>query len=320
MKCTNCGATLNDGAKFCRNCGAKVEISGAEQSAPVQETPVAEEMPIVSETPIAGEPPATEGINTVKEETPEIYTFEPKVPTPPPAQNVVQPPQKPKSRKGLIGVLIAIIVVLIMAVAAAGTVVYFGFINPVEKDSFLGQIFDEIGLDNFDADDRDYKEDNDNYKDKVSEKNDKETEKVKEENPVCEHSYTVKKEDVTWWQAEEIADDYGKETYLASINTVEEFEELTKMAYDAGIRVLWLGADRDADEEWDRAEWEDDTRFDGLGLWFRGEPSYTDADGGADECYIMAFYVDGKWYLNDSINDVTSIYGGKIGYIIEEEL
>ena len=83
---------------------------------------------------------------------------------------------------------------------------------------------------------------------------------------------------------------------------------------------MWLGADRDADENWDRTEWEDDTRFDGLGLWFRGEPSYTDADGGADECYLMAFYVDGTWYLNDSINDVTSIYGGKIGYIIEEEL
>ncbi len=49
MNCPICGAVLNDGAKFCGNCGNKVEIAAA-PAAPAAETPV---MPAAPVAPIA---------------------------------------------------------------------------------------------------------------------------------------------------------------------------------------------------------------------------------------------------------------------------
>ena len=61
--CTNCGAQLSDGTKFCPDCGQKIEGNEpATHAAPVQEThvqPVQKEEPKQAEAPVQGTYQAT---------------------------------------------------------------------------------------------------------------------------------------------------------------------------------------------------------------------------------------------------------------------
>lgn len=336
MYCGKCGAPLNEGAKFCRNCGNKIMKEEAVQAAPLEEENTLEQEPLASQSAKAEEfkeeqqakaEENNEAAETAKAEA-AVYNFEamPPVSSPPHKEYAIEPKQegknspelnKPQKRKGLIAALVAVIVVLVLTIAAGATVVYFGFINPVDSDTFLGEILETIGID---LDDKDKKDRKNRYSADFEDEDESDNEaEIITEEAEAEHTYYAFISDVSWEEADYYATTYAEYSYLASINTKEEFEELTQMAYDEGIRVLWLGAKRDEDESWSDVYWNDGTMLDGLGLWFRGEPSYTADDGGESECYLMAFYVDGKWYLNDSVNDVSSVYAGKIGYIIEEE-
>ncbi len=333
MYCGKCGAPLNEGARFCRNCGNKIMKEEAAQAAPLEEENTLEQEPLASQSTkeeLKEEQRAKDENNETAEEEAAVYNFEamPPVSSPPHKEYAPEPSRegktsaevkKPQKRKGLIAALVAVIVVLVLTIAAGATVVYFGFINPVDSDTFLGGILETIGIDLDDKDKKDRKNrDSADFEDEDESDNEYEAE-IRENEDEAEHIYYTISSDETWEDANRYAQNYANYSYLASINSEEEFEKLTQMAYDEGIRVLWLGAKRDENESWSDAYWEDGTMFDGLGLWFRGEPSYTADDGGENECYLMAFYVDGKWYLNDSVNDVSSVYAGKIGYIIEEE-
>ena len=134
--------------------------------------------------------------------------------------------------------------------------------------------------------------------------------------PKPEHSYTLVVSDVTWAQAFNDAGVVSETSYLATVNSVEEFETLTAMADAANLKMIWVGAKREINGLWDDTKW-----ITGESLaytkWYTGEPSYK--DGEIDEYYLMLFCVSDIWYFNDAPNDVTQYYPGKIGYIIEKE-
>lgn len=136
-------------------------------------------------------------------------------------------------------------------------------------------------------------------------------------------SYIVKKDDVTWTQAQTSSQYEGGN--IISINDYAEFEKACELAEQAGLQVCWVGARIDKGELWSNARSLDDTAL-YVPVWFSKngvtEPTYVDSLGN-DELYLMMFKVDGKWYYNDAANDAIAasknMYKGKIGYIIEIE-
>ena len=128
-------------------------------------------------------------------------------------------------------------------------------------------------------------------------------------------TYDVIKEDVTWYEADNYAKQFGGN--LVCINDAEEFEKVCALAQSKGIKVFWVGAKRAAGAAWEKTKWQDNTYIN-YTKWYPGEPSYTGEDG-TEESFLMVFCVDGTWYYNDAQNDVTAYYKGKIGYIVETQ-
>lgn len=126
-------------------------------------------------------------------------------------------------------------------------------------------------------------------------------------------SYYIYKSNETWEDANRTALSRGG--YIATVNDAREFYDLCNMADSNGIKVFWVGAKRRPDSSWENANW-----LDGKSMtytrWFPGEPTYY-AEDGDDEIYLMVFNVDGEWYFNDAINDVSRYYNGRMGYIVE---
>lgn len=128
-------------------------------------------------------------------------------------------------------------------------------------------------------------------------------------------SYIAYKSDATWSEANQNAEQMGG--YLVCINNSEEFERVCKKADEQNIKVFWVGAYRNSYDDWEDTQWCDgeDITFT---RWLQGEPTYYSEDG-EDENYLMVFKVNGTWYFNDAINDVSEYYSGKMGYIVETE-
>lgn len=116
MKCVNCGALLEEGTKFCGNCGNPVS------SAPVvDETPSVEE---VASEPVAEQPVfSSEVSNEPQEERQEIVQEPIPVDTP----EFKEQQEKGKKSRGAIKYIFIILVVL--ALLAAGVFAYFKFFN-----------------------------------------------------------------------------------------------------------------------------------------------------------------------------------------------
>ncbi len=125
-------------------------------------------------------------------------------------------------------------------------------------------------------------------------------------------TYEVFKGDFTWYEADEYA--RNNNSRLASVNSEEEFTQLCNMAYENGIRVMWVSAERNSDS-WDTSRWNDGQTISYV-KWYSGELSYYEADGTSEE-FLMLFYVNGEWYFNDCGNDVSKYYAGEIGFVAE---
>ena len=139
--CPNCGAKLNDGAKFCTECGTKLLVQApVETTAPVYTSPVQPEEPVLEAPPAPVQPVSAAGFApdfaptimfdpVVPEQkstyTPPVQSYEPPAqpPVPPPVRYEPAPvpaaPKKKKTNKGLIiGVSVASgVLVLLIAVA-----------------------------------------------------------------------------------------------------------------------------------------------------------------------------------------------------------
>lgn len=127
--------------------------------------------------------------------------------------------------------------------------------------------------------------------------------------------YQAVKKDVSWEQAKEEAEKLGG--HLVTIESAEELKTVIQYCINSNIDYCWIGCHR----EEGKYIWENDENIDinGLKSWGYKEPSYTDQ--GVAEDYIMLWWMNGKWCLNDSENDPLSRfpkdYEGKLGYVVE---
>ena len=133
-----------------------------------------------------------------------------------------------------------------------------------------------------------------------------------------QHGYQVFKDDVTWTQAAANCSRLGG--HLVVINNEEEFNEVVRLAEEAGLTYVWIGAHRISGVE----KWEDGRDLsDGYVKWARGEPTYIDRNDQIAEDHIMLWNNGGTWAYNDNrddaslFNDYGYMYGGVTGYICE---
>lgn len=128
-------------------------------------------------------------------------------------------------------------------------------------------------------------------------------------------AYDVYKSDYTWTEANSAAMQMGGN--LICVNSYDEFLKACEMADSRNIKVFWMGASLDyGGQSWYDVSWNNGDEIT-YTKWYSNEPSYYEND--VPEKYLMAFKVDGEWYFNDSVNDVSSYYAGKMGYIVEFE-
>ncbi|MBE7042418.1 MAG: hypothetical protein E7399_02875 [Ruminococcaceae bacterium] len=133
--------------------------------------------------------------------------------------------------------------------------------------------------------------------------------------PKPEHRYEVYKSNASWYDAYLNARNSGG--YLACINSKAEFDRVCALADSYQLKVFWVGATRSRNDNWGQVRWLDGSYFT-FSQWYSGEPTYY-SDYNEPEEYLMIFKVNGVWYFNDSVNEVSQYYAGKMGYIVEWE-
>lgn len=106
MKCRKCGAEISEGAKFCENCGARVE-------AEVNETPVANEEAVVNEAPAVNEAVAASAVEETAGTAANVETsFAAE-------KSSFSPiPDEPVKKKKSVGAKVAAAVIAVVAVVA----------------------------------------------------------------------------------------------------------------------------------------------------------------------------------------------------------
>lgn len=125
--------------------------------------------------------------------------------------------------------------------------------------------------------------------------------------------YSAVKADITWHEANTKAENAGGS--LACITSKEEFDKVCAMAQNEGIVVFWVGARRSSSESWSEVKWQSGEKMN-YTPWYTNEPTNISEEGN-EELYLMVFKVDGVWYFNDAENDVSKVYPGRMGYIVE---
>lgn len=129
-------------------------------------------------------------------------------------------------------------------------------------------------------------------------------------------TYEIVVSDASWETAE--ADAEAKGGHLAVIDDEAEFQKVTALAAEQGVRYVWLGLYRTDSGE---LAWVHSTES-GYYNWAEGEPSVHDTNGAAED-YVLLSNRDGTWYYNDCIGDPAAsyprFYSGQIAYVIEYE-
>ena len=131
--------------------------------------------------------------------------------------------------------------------------------------------------------------------------------------------YRLFREDVSWQSADQKCKELGG--HLVNVRNEEELEEIIKMAEEEGVNRLWIGCRRN---DFGDYIWQNDEEIEIPDSWWgKGEPSLRDYGDDVAENYLMLWYNNGKWSLNDSRNDPVAdyydMYAGDIAYICEFE-
>lgn len=146
------------------------------------------------------------------------------------------------------------------------------------------------------------------------------------------HRYEFVISDESWGEAFQSCISRGG--YLARIETLEEWEEVTRQLEAQGLseNVFYIGGMRNSQSN--TYYWVDtsmnlltdepvnDSSSPLNGKWLSGEPSYQ--DGEYQELFLTMYHNSDAddWVLNDVPNDVVGIwsyYSGRMGYICEYE-
>lgn len=128
-----------------------------------------------------------------------------------------------------------------------------------------------------------------------------------------DHVYELVKANITWTEAQAIAEEKGG--YLACIKDEEEEKEITEYLKQYNdLKVVYIGAQRsDSGFKWVSGETFDYTD------WCVGEPNNTNSE----ELYVCLYSKDanGEWSWNDCPNDMFQKYNGQFSgytaYLIE---
>lgn len=134
--------------------------------------------------------------------------------------------------------------------------------------------------------------------------------------PPSHSSYTLVISDATWTHA--AADAVSRGQTLVCIENQDEFDRVCSYAEAEGISVFWIGAELGNNTSWDDVRWMNGDAMT-FAPWLDGEPSYT-SETGSSEDYLVVFKVDNKWYFNDTENNISEYYTGKMGYFIETQI
>lgn len=209
------------------------------------------------------------------------------------------------SKTGIIILLILLFLVFLGVASFAGYLVYDKITNKIEEtavsstNSELDKINDELAKKEAEIQEAEMQRKAEELKLKEEELKRKQEELAKlqqqqvQSQTTSTSNYNVYKSDVTWSQAYNYSG--GR---LVSIDSADEFNRVCNLASSNGMVVFWVSP------------------ASSYVKWYPGEPSYK-SEYGEYEDYLMVFKVNGSWYFNDSVNDVSEYYSGKMGYITE---
>ena len=123
--------------------------------------------------------------------------------------------------------------------------------------------------------------------------------------------YNVVKADASWNTAANNCMANGG--YLVTINNKDEFAGLCALAEKYNLEAVWVGGFRKSGNiVWLNGETSDYIP------WGAGEPSYRDAYGNSENFLLLVKNANGIWEYCDAVDDVTSQYSGRMGYIMEK--
>ena len=123
--------------------------------------------------------------------------------------------------------------------------------------------------------------------------------------------YNVVKADASWNTAANNCMANGG--YLVTINNKDEFAGLCALAEKYNLEAVWVGGFRKSGNiVWLNGETSDYIP------WGAGEPSYRDAYGNSENFLLLVKNANGIWEYCDAVDDITSTYSGRMGYIMEK--
>lgn len=127
-----------------------------------------------------------------------------------------------------------------------------------------------------------------------------------------EHRYTLVKEAMTWDDAQAYCEAHGG--YLATITSADEYAQVLALMPDsADTAICWVGGQR-ADNAW-RWVTGEDFSFDS---WASGEPNN---DGGTEDKLVLLRTPELAWGWYDVPNDVSAYYKPyRMGFVMEQEV
>lgn len=311
MYCIYCGKK-SDSGNFCTGCGRKLVPSGGSGNQNNQLNVSAQQQNHTSSAAV--QTPVRQ--NTVKKGAGEI-------------KRSGAATKKPKNV-----MVIVLIVILAVAVLAGGAFAVASYITDGELFGFLNvQTSDEDENETLEKDNNSDKEtetektNTDESEKAEGEKADTNEENKKETNMPAvkpDDSYIAVKDSCTWYNAAAEAAKFGKNTHLVTVDSLDEFDQVCRIAEAGGLKVFWVGMQvKDAYDWYNGANDIIGHEFDFSNVrWYSGEPSGYDnkvekSMQEFEDC-LMFMNVDGVWYANDAPGG-TQYTSGNAGYIIEIE-
>ncbi len=316
MYCKKCGKQLDEGANFCRNCGAPVTIN--QNTAP--------------------------GIGGSVEKSHGVPSFQ--------AEEAWKNEEKKGGKK--IGGILVLCIFLLLAIGVGG--IFMFRLNQDKREANTAARGAEPDLKEEEKENpEEVKDTPEKAEEEESEiqqgeavaesENEPETKEIQkdeasapesgyfEEDNGAINTYELIVADVTWTEAYQ--DCLRRGGHLVRINSEEEYQTILRQIEEEGKGNIkfWLGGTRNGEDS-EEYRWINGEGAYGnmvlnkeepfVSYWLTGEPSFYDNSISQDEMYMNMFYIskEERWVWNDVPDDLIAVaefYSGSVGYICEYE-